>query len=173
MGSITKPDRGAWLDTSPTTPSTTGTSSSDPLWWLLSVDQFGDQAIDRVDVAATGSTSPLPPGFSHLPASGQYYASPALERLLASTPTDELADRFPGHQVGTIGAAGLPSPNSLIIVIGHGSRQLSQVPGAVEVRAIQQTPAPAVSARAASGAHLRCGGSWPVERSRSCCPCLS
>jgi hypothetical protein len=135
-------ERGAWLDTSPTAPSTTGTSSSDPLWWLLSVDQFGDQAIDRVDVAATGPTSPVPPGLPHLPGSGQYYASPALERLMASTPTDQLADRFPGHQIGTIGAAGLPSPNSLIIVIGHGSRQLSQVPGAVEVRAIQQTPAP-------------------------------
>ena len=100
--------RGAWLDTSPTTPSTTGNSASDPLWWLLSVDQFGDQAIDRVDVAATGPTSPVPPGLSHLPGPGQYYASPALERLLASTPTDQLAKRFAGHQTGTIGSSRPP-----------------------------------------------------------------
>ena len=98
---------------------TTSTSASDPLWWLLSVDQFGDQAIDRVDVAATGPTSPVPPGLAHLPGPGQYDASPALERLLASTPTDQLAERFAGHQTGTISPAGLPSPNSLIIVIGH------------------------------------------------------
>ena len=146
-------ERGAWLDTSPTTPST-ASSASDPLWWLLSVDQFGDQAIDRVDVAGTGSTSPVPPGISHLPRSGQYYASPALDRLLASTPTDQLADRFPGRQIGTIGAAGLPSPNSLIIVIGHESHQLSQVPGAVEVRAIQHTPASCDACKSGGGSAL-------------------
>ena len=56
-------------------------------------------------------------------------------------PANELRDRFPGHQIGTIGAAALPSPNSLIIVIGHTARQLSQAPGAVEVGAIQRTPA--------------------------------
>ncbi len=143
--------RGAWLDTSPTTPSTTGNSASDPLWWLLSVDQFGDQAIDRVDVAATGPTSPVPPGLSHLPGPGQYYASPALERLLTSTPTDQLAKRFVGHQTGTIGAAGLPSPNSLIIVIGHDSHQLSQVSGAVEVRGIQQTPSSCNACKSGAG----------------------
>ena len=147
-------ERGAWLDTSPTTPSTTGASASDPLWWLLTVDQFGDQAIDRVDVAATGSTSPVPPGLSHLPESGQYYASPALERLLASTPTDQLANRFPGHQIGTINAAGLPSPNSLIIVIGHGSHRLSETPGAVEVRGIQHTPAKCDACKSGVGSAL-------------------
>ena len=40
-------DRGAWLDTSAQTPpSTSGSSSSGPLWWLLSVDQFGNQEIE-------------------------------------------------------------------------------------------------------------------------------
>ena len=143
--------RGAWLDTSPTTPQTTRTSALDPLWWLLSVDQFGDQAIDRVDVAATGPTSPVPPGLAHLPGPGQYDASPALERLLASTPTDQLAERFAGHQTGTIGPAGLPSPNSLIIVIGHDSHQLSLVPGAVEVRNIQQTPSSCDACKSGAG----------------------
>ena len=40
-------DRGAWLDTSAQTPpSRSGSSTSDPLWWLLSVDQFGNQEIE-------------------------------------------------------------------------------------------------------------------------------
>ena len=121
------------------------------MWWLLSVDQFGDQAIDRVDVAATGPTSPVPPGLAHLPGPGQYDASPALERLLASTPTDQLAERFAGHQTGTISPAGLPSPNSLIIVIGHNSHQLSLLPGAVEVRGIQQTPSSCDACKSGAG----------------------
>jgi hypothetical protein len=30
----------------------------------------------------------------------------------------QLADRYPGHLVGLIGDAGLPSPDSLVIVVG-------------------------------------------------------
>jgi hypothetical protein len=134
-------DRGAWLNTSPQTPpSTSGSVTAAPLWWLLSVDQFGNQVIDRVDVAAAGAMSPAPPGIPHLPGPGQYYASPALERLLTSTPPDQLADRFPEHQIGTIGAAAIPSPSSLIIVVGHEVRHLSTAPGVIKVRGIQQTP---------------------------------
>ena len=132
-------DRGAWLDTS--AQASPPTSASDRLWWLASTDQFGNQAIDRVDVAATGPSAPVPPGLLHLPGPGEYYASPALTALLSSEPANELRDRYPGRQVGTIGAAALPSPNSLIIVVGHTVSQLSQVPGAVEVGAIQRTPA--------------------------------
>ena len=132
-------DRGAWLDTS--AQASPPTSASDRLWWLSSTDQFGNQAIDRVDVAATGPSAPVPPGLLHLPGPGEYYASPALTALLNSEPANELRDRYPGRQVGTIGAAALPSPNSLIIVVGHTVSQLSQVPGAVEVGAIQRTPA--------------------------------
>jgi hypothetical protein len=132
-------DRGTWLDTS--AQASRPTSTSDRLWWLSSTDQFGNQAIDRIDVAATGPNVPVPPGLSHLPGPGDYFASPDLTTLLRSEPANELRDRFPGRQIGTIGAAALPSPNSLIIVIGHTARQLSQAPGAVEVGAIQRTPA--------------------------------
>jgi hypothetical protein len=132
--------RGAWLDTSAQTgPATTRTSSASPLWWLLTVDQFENQAIDRVDVAATGPGAPVPPGIPHLPGPGEFYASPALTSLLRSVPADQLGDRFGGRQIGTIGASALPSPNSLIIVIGRSVRQLSQVPGAASVRDIQDT----------------------------------
>ena len=132
-------DRGAWLDSA--AQASPPTSTSGGLWWLSSVDQFGSQAIDRVDVAAAGPKAPIPPGIAHLPGPGEYYVSPALTTLIASQPTNELGERFPGRQIGTIGAAALPSPNSLIIVIGHTTRQLSRAPGTVEVGAIQRTPA--------------------------------
>ncbi len=145
-------DRGAWLDTSTQTPaSTSGSSPSNPLWWLVTVDEFENQAIDRVDVAATGPTSPVPPGISHLPGPGEYFVSPALQRLLASTPSDQLADRFPGRRVGTIGATALPSPNSLIIVIGHEPRRLSPLPGAIQVRGLQQTPSSCFNCQSGTG----------------------
>jgi hypothetical protein len=135
-------DRGAWLDTSAqASSSTSAPTTSDRLWWLSSLDQFGNQAIDRVDLAAAGPNAPVPPGIPHLPGPGEYYASPALVTLLRSEPANELRDRYPGQQIGTLGAAALPSPNSLIIVIGHTARQLALVPGAVEVGAIQRTPA--------------------------------
>ena len=73
-------DRGAWLDTS--AQASPPTSTSDRLWWLSSTDQFGNQAIDRVDVAAAGPNAPVPPGIPHLPGPGEYYASPALTTLL-------------------------------------------------------------------------------------------
>ena len=112
----------------------------DPLWWQLRADHYGGQLIGRVDVAATGPDSPVPPGLSRLPGPGQFYASPALSRLLRSTPAAQLGDRFPGHQAGTIGAAALPAPNSLIIIVGHTPGQLSRVPGAQKVTSIETIP---------------------------------
>lgn len=151
-------DRGAWLDTSAlTAPSTSGESTADPLWWLYSVDQYGSQAIDRVDVAAMGPNSPIPPGVHRVPGAGEYYASPALTRLMESVPASKLGHRFPGRQVGTIGAAALPSPDSLVVVVGHDTRQLSLAPGAVKVRGIQQSLANCFSCQSNSGS-----GSGPI-----------
>ena len=138
-GLHTQTDRSSWLDTS--TQTSRPTSASDGLWWSASIDQFGNQTIDRVDVAAAGTDAPVPPGIPHLPGPGEYFASPALSSLLQSHPADQLGDRYPGRQIGTIGAAGLPSPSSLIVVIGHRAQQLSHAPGAAEVGAIQRTPA--------------------------------
>jgi hypothetical protein len=132
-------NRGAWLDTS--AQASRPTSKSAQLWWLSSTDQFANLAIDRIDVAATGPNAPVPPGLPHLPGPGDYFASPALTTLLRSVPANELRDRYPGRQVGIIGPSALPSPNSLIIVVGHTPLQLSKAPGAVEVGAIQRTPA--------------------------------
>src|ERR1035441_553750 len=101
-----------------------GAPGPDPLWWLLRADYFGTQIVGRVDVAATGPSSPVPPGISRLPGPGQFYASPAFGKLLRSTPAAQLGHRFPGRQIGTIGASALPAPNSLLIIIGHTASQL-------------------------------------------------
>ena len=103
--------RAKWLDSGEQgTSSPSGSkSASDPLWWILTADQFGNQTIDRVDLAATGPDSPVPPGIAHLPGPGQYYASPALSKLIRDTPANQLGDRFPGKQIGTIGDSALPA----------------------------------------------------------------
>ena len=134
-------DRYAWLDTTPNTPATHGaTSDRDPLWGRVQSDNFDGKDIIRVDVAPTGPTSPVPPGLVRDPGPGQYYASPALIALLASTPRDELADRYPGHLIGVIGDAALPAPNSLIIVIGRTPAQVAHLADAGEVTSINTTP---------------------------------
>jgi hypothetical protein len=140
--------RAAWLGTGsvaapggpPAAAAGTGRPAPAAAWWLTSTDQFAGQSIYRVDVAATGPGAPVPPGIPHLPGPGQFYASPALSRLLRATPPAELGDRYPGHQIGTIGPSALPAPNSLIIVIGRQPGQLARAAAAVEVTRIQTVP---------------------------------
>jgi hypothetical protein len=135
--------RYAWLETGagPRTHigSTGAPVGADPIWWLLTGDEFRGKVIGRVDVAATGPHSPVPPGLPRLPGPGEFYASPALSTLLRSTPAAELAARYPGRQVGTLGAAGLPSPDSLIVVIGRPAATLAQIPRAGQVTSISTT----------------------------------
>ena len=92
--------RGAWLVNPGTSGSPGvghGVAGRDPLVWLQGTDKFDGQVIERVDVAATGPGSPVPPGIPRLPGPGQFYASPALSALLRSTPAGELGDRFGGR----------------------------------------------------------------------------
>jgi hypothetical protein len=112
----------------------------DPLWFELNSGFVDGQLYGRVDVAATGPDGPLPPGIARIPGPGQYYASPAFIRLLREHPANQLADRFPGRQVGTIGPAALPSPKSLVIIVGNSVAQLSHQPGASKVTSIETTP---------------------------------
>jgi len=135
-------DRYAWLDTGARAASgrATTATSREPLWALFTADLFDGQGIYRADVAATGPTSPVPPGIPRDPGPGQYYISPALAALLRSAPADELAGRYPGHQAGLIGEAGLPSPDSLVIVVGRSVAQMSHLPGAAQVTSFNTTP---------------------------------
>jgi len=165
-------DRGAWLDTSAQTSSpSSSTSSSHRMWWLFTTDQFGNQSIDQVDVAATGPDAPVPPGIPHLPGPGEYYASPALTTLLRSTPANELGDRYPGRQIGTIGPAALPAPNSLIVVIGQTTRQLSRAPVRARSEPSNVRHQTVMPARAPSGVDPFSSSFWSVERLHFCSRC--
>ena len=126
-----------WTGTQGTAPGpATGVA---PLWWHPASDIYDGQTISRFDVAATGTSSPVPPGLSHDPAAGTYYASPALAALLRTAAADQLADRYPGRLAGIIGDAALPSPNSLVIVVGRTPAQLATAAGSVRVTAIATT----------------------------------
>ncbi|MFE7386073.1 FtsX-like permease family protein [Streptomyces sp. NPDC057582] len=135
----TQNSRNAWLNTGTgknASSQSAAKADTDPLWWLLRADHFDGRTIGRVDVAATGPNSPVPPGLSRLPGPGEFYASPALSKILHSTPAAELADRYPGHQVGTVGKAALPGPDSLVVVIGHSPDQLAKQHDATRVTSI-------------------------------------
>ncbi|MFC0507461.1 FtsX-like permease family protein [Micromonospora costi] len=125
--------RYAWLNTA--VEASSPDASADPMWWLIREDFHQGRSIGRVEVAALGPDAPVPPGIPRLPGPGEFYVSPALGELLSSTPAAELGDRFPGHEVGTIGRAGLPSPDSLLIVIGRTPAELEPL-GAQQVTRI-------------------------------------
>jgi cell division protein FtsX len=131
--------RYAWLETSFTPDSRVRVAGVDPLWWQATSDTFDGKLLGRIDLAATGPHSPVPPGVAHLPGPGEFYASPALSRLLRTTPRAELGARFPGRQVGTIADAALPAPDSLIAVVGHLPQELAGTGLADEVTAISST----------------------------------
>jgi hypothetical protein len=140
--------RDAWLNSVPGRVAghqAPAAARAQPLLWELRPDYYRGQLIGRLDVAATGPHSPVPPGIGHLPGPGQYYASPALARLIDTAPASELADRYPGHQVGTIADSALPAPNTLLIIVGRSVSYLRQQPDAERITAIQTVPLSACS----------------------------
>ena len=122
-GVQTQADRYQWMNSANQPAAENG---PDPLWWQLRMDVVAGQSASRVDLAATGPQSPVPPGLPRLPGPGEYFASPALAELIAAEPADQLADRYPGRLAGTIGDAALPAPDSLIAVVGYAPAELSQ-----------------------------------------------
>ncbi len=108
--------------------------------WNYGNDIYQGQTIERLDVASLGPGAPVPPGISKLPASGQYYASPALAALIRSVPADELGDRFPGRMAGTIGQAALTGPTELVIYVGDAPAKLAGLPATVVVDKIATAP---------------------------------
>jgi hypothetical protein len=133
-------NRHAWFWTgSAWAPPGRAAAGTAPLWWHIGSDIFDGQTISRFDVAATGASSPVPPGIPRDPGPGRYYASPALAALLRATPAVQLADRYPGRLAGTIGDAALPSPDSLVIIAGRTPAQLAHTPNSVRVTSISTT----------------------------------
>ncbi|RAO40666.1 hypothetical protein ONO23_00218 [Micromonospora noduli] len=117
------------------------TGDADPLWWSTRQDYFHGEQIIRIDVAATGSTTPTPVGIPTTPGPGEYYASPAFRELLAAHPADQLGDRYPGRDLGTVGPAALTSPDTLLVIAGGAPDQVAKLPAAKQVTSVGDTPA--------------------------------
>lgn len=124
----------------PGTSRVTGRAAGTELW-NYSLDYYQGRSIERLDVASFGPGAPVVPGLRRMPGPGQYYASPAMAELLASVPRGELGDRYPGSPAGTIGQAGLSSPDELVIVVGYSPRELAATAATTRVTAIAARPA--------------------------------
>ena len=133
-------NRPSWENTEGQAVSKDYASASNSELWNYSNDIYRGQTIERLDVAALGSEAPVPPGISRLPASGQYYASPALAALLRTVPADELGDRFPGRLTGTIGQQALTGPDELVIYVGYAPAKLAGLPATTVVGKITTVP---------------------------------
>ncbi|MBU2663614.1 ABC transporter permease [Actinoplanes bogorensis] len=107
-----------------------------PLWWSSRDDFFHGEQITRIDVAATGPDSPVPTGLPAVPATGEYYVSPALQRVLDANP---LSARYPGRAVGTIGDAALPSPDTLMLFVGRPAAEVAELPRAVPLTSLDDS----------------------------------
>ncbi|MFI6781304.1 FtsX-like permease family protein [Micromonospora sp. NPDC050276] len=116
-------------------------SEADPLWWSNRQDYFHGKQIIRIDVAATGSTAPTPVGVPTIPGPDEYYASPAFRDLLAAHPADQLGDRYPGRDLGTVAPAALTSPDTLLVIAGGTPEQVAKLPNAQQVTHVGDAPA--------------------------------
>jgi hypothetical protein len=109
---------------------------ADPLWWSTGEDYFHGRQILRIDVAATGPDAPTPIGIPKTPGPGEFYASPSLRKLIAANPADQLRDRYPGRDLGTIGPAALTSPDALLIIVGGTPDDVARLPRARQLTSI-------------------------------------
>jgi hypothetical protein len=114
--------------------------SAATLLWIYRADYYQGEKIERLDLASLAATTPIIPGLDRMPGPGQFYASPALAALLKTVPADELGDRFPGTLAGTIGPAGLTSPDELAVVVGHSAADLAARPNTLHVSEINTAP---------------------------------
>ena len=102
------------------------------------VDIYAGEPLVRVLVAGLTDAPPTPPGVDRVPGPGEAVVSPALAALLKTVPADQLGDRI-GTVVGTIGDAGLRSPDELVAVIGLEPAALEEL-GASPITAFDPTP---------------------------------
>ncbi|MET3923469.1 FtsX-like permease family protein [Arthrobacter sp. UYEF20] len=146
--------RGAWLremgqPSATVSPEAAGRPGNQPLKPIpltperillgFPVDVFRDQPISHREIAALPTTTVKIPGIASPPAPGQYYASPALQRLIESTPAEELGERY-GQFVGMIDDTALPGPDALVVITGVTEAQLRQGPAAMLVTEFTTNP---------------------------------
>jgi hypothetical protein len=87
-------------------------------------DNAGNERIERFDVAALKPDAPVAPGIPKVPGPGEVLLSPALAKLAASLPADQLADRFKGAVVGQFGPEALTFPDELVAMVGHAPDEM-------------------------------------------------
>jgi hypothetical protein len=116
-------ERSGWQSADGDTPA----EAPDAALFLSVTDYHDGIRMSRQYVAALGPRPPVPPGLERLPGPGEVAVSPAMRRLLASTPDDQLDDRYPGRITATIGDAGLAHPDELVALIGRRPEQLREV----------------------------------------------
>ncbi|MGH9231036.1 MAG: FtsX-like permease family protein [Acidimicrobiales bacterium] len=116
-------ERSGWRSADSDTPAT----APDGALFLSVTDYHDGTAMTRAYVAALGPRPPVPPGLERLPAPGEVAVSPAMRRLLESTPDDQLDDRYPGRVTATIADEGLAHPDDLVALIGRTPAQLGAV----------------------------------------------
>ena len=110
-----------------------GASNSNSELWKYTENIYQGRFVEELDVAALGRTRRWSRGSTRLPTAGQYYASPALARLIKTVPYDELGQRFPGTEAGTIGYQALSGPTGLVAIVGYPPAQLAALPDTVKV----------------------------------------
>ena len=129
-------ERAAWRTSYVMTPD--GTSAGAALLIRSDVDSYQGQPIARVLVGVLRANPPTPPGVARLPGTGEAVVSPALAALLRTVPANQLGDRI-GTVVGTIGDAGLRSPDELVTIIGVDAGTLDAL-GAAPIISFDSTP---------------------------------
>ena len=118
--------------------SESGTTEGAGLLFRNDVDSYQGEPIVRVLVAALTADPPTPPGVYRLPGPGEAVVSPALAALMKDVPADQLGDRI-GTVVGTVGDAGLRSPDELVAIIGLDPATLETL-GASPITGFDGTP---------------------------------
>ena len=111
-------DRYAWLNAGVVATA----QNAEPMWWMLRSDYFDSREIIRVDLAATGPGSAVPPALSRLPGPGEYYVSPALNVSLSTTRSSPPAwypssDVLPEATHATAEASILPPRSSRLLQV--------------------------------------------------------
>ncbi|MGA6166864.1 FtsX-like permease family protein [Amycolatopsis magusensis] len=98
----------------------------DPLYSYSWFTELDAKYLGTTVVAASGPTSPVPPGIDRIPAPGELFVSPAVAELLAGPQGDSLRARVPGTVVGEIGKPGLIDASDLRLYLGSTVDRLSR-----------------------------------------------
>ena len=105
----------------------------DPLiaatWVPGNLNQWQNQTIWITSLYATGSTSPHVPDIP-TPQPGEYYVSPALDKLMHDHPEASLGARFGTRQLGVLPEKLATSPDSLDVIRGMSKTEVES--GAIE-----------------------------------------